>query len=373
MLPFSILRVWILGLLAFTVVGIAAYLAWDWYRYDRDDEQLYWAAGLGLFAFLGRFASMPLMGLGGGPPKLKPVNTMRLTRPDGTQIHVNFLRRATGPVVVLTHGWSLNSSVWGYVESELPRDCEIIAWDLRGLGQSTKSPKNDYSLEAMAEDLSEVVKLAGDRPVILVGHSIGGMICQTFCRLFRGQLGSPVARIVLCETTYTNPLKTARFAPLWQALQKPVIEPMLHLTVWLSPIVWLMNVHSYLNGTTQWTTRYTSFSGKQTWGQVDFAARLPSFASPAVVARGMLAMLRFDETATLPSIKLPTIVLAGVNDRLTVREAGEHIAETTPDAKLSLLTPGGHLSILERHEAVHAAVSEVVRESGDARGTRASA
>ena len=364
MFPFSIVRIWILALLAVAVVGTAAYLAWDWYRYDRDDEQLYWAVGLGAFALLGRFAFSPLMGFGGGPPQFSPVDSKRITRPDGAQIHVNILRRSNGPVIVLTHGWSLNSSVWSYAQRELPPDCEIIAWDLRGLGQSPPPPSNDYSIETMAGDLLEVVRLAGDRPVVLVGHSIGGMICQTFCRLFPAQLGTTVAAIALCGTTYTNPTRTALLAPLWQAIQKPVIEPLLHLTVWLSPIVRLMNIQSYLNGTTQLTTRFSSFAGRQTWGQVDFAARLSSLASPAAVARGMLAMLRFDEAEALPKINVPTIVLAGANDRLTRPEASEVIAGQVPGAELALVQPGGHLSILERHDLINGSLSQFVREVG---------
>jgi pimeloyl-ACP methyl ester carboxylesterase len=364
MFPFSILRAWILGLLSLTVIGVAAYLAWDWYRYEREEEQLYWAIGLGAFALLGRFAFMPLMGMGGGPPKLAPVDTKHLTGPDGTEIHVNVLRPGKGPVVVLTHGWSLNSSVWSYAQRELAGDFEIIAWDLRGLGQSSKAPNNDYSLEAMATDLLEVTRLAGDRPVVLVGHSIGGMICQTFCRLFPGQLGNPVTAIVLCETTYTNPLRTARLAPLWQAIQKPIIEPLLHLTVWLSPVVWLMNIQSYLNGTTQLTTRLSSFAGRQTWGQVDFAARLSSFASPAVVARGMLAMLRFDEAAALPHITVPVLILSGVNDRLTIPEANQHISHQAPKGELISIEPAGHLSVLERHDAVNESLSRFTRSLG---------
>jgi pimeloyl-ACP methyl ester carboxylesterase len=367
MSPLSIVRVWLFGLLSLAVVGTAAYLAWDWYRYDREDSQLYWVFGLGALALTGRFASFPFFGFGSGPPNLTPVDTKRIARPDGTSIHVNVLRRGKGPLVVLTHGWSLNSTLWGYAQRELPNDCEVIAWDLRGLGRSSRSPANDYSVETMAADLREVIRISGERQVILVGHSIGGMICQTFCRLFPGELQKSVTAIALCDTTYTNPLKTAVLAPLWQALQKPFIEPLLHLTVWLSPVVWLMNLQSYLNGSTQLTTRFSSFAGTQTWGQIDFAARLSSFASPSVVARGMLAMLRFDENQSLPDIPVPLLVIAGANDRLTRLEASEHISRQAPKAKLTAVEPGGHLSLLERHDSVNDALSQLVLEVGDRR------
>ena len=358
MSPLSILRVWITGLVAMAVVATAGYLAYDWYRYDRDDEQLYWAIGLGTFAILGRFSAAPFMGFSGSMPRLSRDESSETSRPDGTTIHVCTLRQGTGPVVVLTHGWSLNSSVWAYAERELPEECGLIVWDLRGLGQSSKSPANDYSIEAMAGDLLEIVKLAEGRPVVLVGHSIGGMICQTFCRLFPRQ--SSVSAIALCDTTYTNPVRTALLGTLWTALQNPLIKPLLHLTIWLSPAVWVMNVLNYLNGSTHWTTRLTSFAGRQTWAQIDFVARISSFASPAVVARGMLAMLQFDEQETLPKIAVPTEVVVGANDRVTGLEASEVISRLVPKAKLRVLTPGGHLTILERHSEVNRSLCNFV-------------
>jgi pimeloyl-ACP methyl ester carboxylesterase len=49
----------------------------------------------------------------------------------------------------------------------------------------------------------------GSRPVILAGHSIGGMTLRTFCRLFPELLGPKVAGLVLINTTYTMPLNTS--------------------------------------------------------------------------------------------------------------------------------------------------------------------
>ena len=164
MSPLSVLRMWVIGLLSLLIVGTAAYLAWDWYRYNRDDEQLYWAIGIALLSFAGRFAIMPIFGLGGQPPKLNVLEQRQVKSPDGTTINVNTLRRGDGPVVVLLHGWSLDSSVWAYVQEELPASCEILAPDLRGLGDSSKSPKNDYSIETMAGDFASSYQACRQSP-----------------------------------------------------------------------------------------------------------------------------------------------------------------------------------------------------------------
>lgn len=87
----------------------------------------------------------------------------------------------------------------------------------------------------MAGDLEAVLGLAGDRPAVLVGHSIGGMITLTFCRLFPEALAARVAGLVLVHTTPTNPVKTTGMAAFYTAIQKPVLEPLCYLMIALAP------------------------------------------------------------------------------------------------------------------------------------------
>ncbi len=77
----------------------------------------------------------------------------------------------------------------------------LIVWDEPGSEKSTPPTTRDYSLENLARDREAVLALAGDKPAILLGHSIGGMITLTFCRLFPSALGSRVMGLVLTLTT----------------------------------------------------------------------------------------------------------------------------------------------------------------------------
>ena len=103
--------------------------------------------------------------------------------------------------------------------------------------------------------------LAGGRPAVLVGHSIGGMILLTFCKAFPEALGTRVAGLVLAHTSYTNPVRTTHMAALYSAIEKPVLIPLLYLTIALWPLAWLMNWMSYFNGSAHKSTHSTSFSG----------------------------------------------------------------------------------------------------------------
>lgn len=154
-----------------------------------------------------------------------------------------------------------------------------------------------------------MLNLAGDRPAILLGHSIGGIITLTFCRLFPEALGTRVAGLILVHTTYTNPVHTTKGARLYTALERPLLVPLLHLTIWVSPFVWLMNWLSYFNGTAHLLTKRSGFAGTENWEQVAFATSFQPHASPAVLAYGMLGMLQYDATATLATIRSSTRVI----------------------------------------------------------------
>ena len=293
------------------------------------------------------------------PRDLRTGEVHRLARPDGSELRVETYGPADGPPVVLTHGWGLDGCEWYYAKKELA-GCRLIVWDLPGLGLSTEPADHDYSLENLARDLDAVVGVAGGRPVVLVGHSIGGMISLTHAKLFPEALGTRVCGLVLVNTTYTNPVRTTRMAGLKTALQKPLIEPLLHLTIAVSPLVRLMNKLSYWNGSAHRSSEKSGFSGDETRGQLDFIASYTPRTSPAVLARGMLGMLRYDATNVLRTITVPTLVVTGDKDPVCKPEASERMRADIPAAELLTLSPAKHEGLIEHHGRLHEAVRSFV-------------
>src|ERR1700747_1849100 len=98
------------------------------------------------------------------------------------------------------------------LKKELSGDFQLIVWDLPGLGKSTRPTNRDYSMENLSRDLEAVLELTGDRPAILLGHSIGGMITLTFCRLFPEALRARERGMAFVQTTYINPVRTTKMA-----------------------------------------------------------------------------------------------------------------------------------------------------------------
>jgi pimeloyl-ACP methyl ester carboxylesterase len=409
-LPFHVLGVWLRGLLALAIVGAGVGLLGAWYNrlppttevvqvpvgrtdqdpnrpdeaagrnapqaatpvvirhepwrpgWDRETAML--LAGLALvgWSLIGGlvFRSWPRRRKSDDPPAETRAQVQRVRGAGGAELHVEISGPADGPTVVLTHGWGLDSGEWCYARERLARRDRVITWDLPGLGRSGRPADNDWSLEKLAGDLDAVLALAGDRPAVVVGHSIGGMIVLTHCKLFPDAAGRRVAGLVLAQTTYTNPVRTAAQARLYTLLQKPLLEPLCHLMVWLAPLVWVLNWLSYLNGSLHRSTEKGSFSGHESRAQLEALTRKYAKAWPGVIARGMLGMFRYDATPVLPGVGVPALVVVGERDKSCAPRAGEFMVRTIPGARLLRLSKARHCGLYEFHSEFDTAVDEFV-------------
>lgn len=358
LMPLDFLFRLLSNLITIALLGGGAYIYYQWYEGVLvSDRWLYLSMGLFLWSFLGFIPILLLHRSGRDEPKpMRSDRVQRLTRPDGSEIQVEFYGSERAPTLLLTHGWGPDSTVWYYAKKQLSDQFRVVVWDLPGLGKSKKPRNKDYSLEKYARDL-EAVLAQVEEPVILLGHSMGAMILLTFCRLFPQQLEQKVAGLILVDGTYTNPVKTTTLNKLLLALQKPLLQPLLTIAIVLSPLLWLTSWLSYFNGSTLLTTELSGFTGTETRGQLNFSSLIGLKASPGVLARGVLAMFKFDETATLPQISVPTLVVVGKSDIATRPFASQRMSTEIPQAELSVLSPGGHMALMERNQQF----SEIIR------------
>jgi pimeloyl-ACP methyl ester carboxylesterase len=84
-----------------------------------------------------------------------------------------------GPAVVCVHGLTANHTCWASVGEALSPAHRVIAYDLRGRGESD-TPARGYSLEIHGQDLAGLIDRLGLERVALVGHSLGAKIALRF-------------------------------------------------------------------------------------------------------------------------------------------------------------------------------------------------
>ncbi len=363
--PFALLFTWFLRGLSLAVLGGGLELTLAWIaRVVAGPKLLVAGVALLLWTLLGR--RMVLLARRPGPDEphtLRPDSELRISRSDGTVLHVESHGPHEAPAVILTHGAGTDRTSWYYVIRALAGRYRVIVWDMPGLGKSSRPGDGDYSLERHARDLEAVLAIVGDRRVVLAGHSMGGMVTLTFCKLFPQQLRERVAGLVLVDTSPINTAQVTTGGRLLRTIQKPVLEPLLHLVAWLSPLLWLINWVNYLNGTALLGTMLANFAGSETRGQLDRTARYLPEAWPGVLAREVLATFHYDATEILSRIPVASLVITGNLDRVIVPETARYLVDHLPNARLVMLKPAGHMAILERHDRLIPALSRFCDEA----------
>jgi pimeloyl-ACP methyl ester carboxylesterase len=369
------------GLISWAILALAGYLLWSGYERADEDEpdvrasliedgdewRMYVGWGLLLLSFLGRFI-WPLIlakpNLKNEPPiRREPGRTVQGA--DGSALHIEETGRKDGPAIVLTHGWGLDSTIWRYAKRDLGERFRIIVWDLQGLGRSSQPKDGRYAMERFADNLRVVADQA-QGPVVLVGHSIGGMTTQTLAGLRPEVLGEKVKGIVLVNTTHLRPSKTTAASSLVDGLY-PIAKIFLALQIPLAPLAWLVKWQSYLSGQAHIANRIGGFGKHVTRSQLEHTTKLATKANPAVEAKGIFAMQGWDITPKLPGVNVPVLVLGGEVDLITKEEAGENIAKTIPGARFKLMPGCGHMGFYElpsEYNREIAAFAEEVLGSG---------
>ena len=229
-----------------------------------------------------------------------------------------------GPDVVLLHPFPLNYGFWTPVAELLSPRYRLIIPDLRAHGDSELG-EGPATMQKLADDLALLCRQEHINRAYFVGVSIGGYLLFEFWRRHREQ----VSALVLANTragAETAESRATRLASAEKVLREGTagfIEEMLP---------------KLLSPSTQ-TNRPEI---------VDAARRLMQRMSAddvAGVQRGMAE--RPDSVATLKTIDVPTLLIAGSDDSVPLAEA-ELMRQTIPGSKLQVIPNAGHYAALER-------------------------
>jgi 3-oxoadipate enol-lactonase len=231
-----------------------------------------------------------------------------------------------GPLVVFLHGIGGNRTNW---RDQLPAFAErfhAVAWDGRGYGDS-EDYEGPLSYDDFCRDLVGVLDHFDAGKAHLVGLSMGGFIAQDFY----GHYPQRVASLVLADTR-----------PGWEeAFDPPAREEFLRLR--LTPLQEGKSVAEMAPAVAR--SLMGDSAGEDVYRRLveSMSALHKESYMKAIAARGDWKPVLDPKT-----VKVPTLVVVGADDRLTPPAMAKGIADAIPGAQLAVIPDAGHLSNIEQ-------------------------
>jgi pimeloyl-ACP methyl ester carboxylesterase len=285
---------------------------------------------------------------------------------DGLQLHV----RVHGPApaaddaavtVVLAHCWTADLDDWHYqvldLLSRYGHGIRLLTWDHRGHGRSDAAPEAACTVANLARDMADLIDVHAPRgPLVLAGHSIGGMTLMALAEQ-RPDLLARTAGALFVATS-SGELHTV-------TVGLPELGPRARAQV---PQLLALRARTL----SRRTRRRTPTIERAVVDRLLFGEPLrPRDAglvvdqvincSPATMRGFYDDMQGHDRVAALAAFDhVPTRVLVGSRDRLTPVPHARRLAHHLRRSRLVIAPDAGHMLPLERRELVTEHLVELV-------------
>ncbi|MCO5090754.1 alpha/beta fold hydrolase [Bosea sp. (in: a-proteobacteria)] len=264
------------------------------------------------------------------------ITDFTIETPDGVTLHA--FRQGHGQPLLLVSGLSGSAAFWSEIAATLSRSFQVIRFDQRGIGASTRG-ETPCSIDLLAQDCLAVLDAAGVARAVVLGHSTGGCIAQAIAKCAPGRLdGLILSASWLKPGRYLGALFGARRAIL-------AADPQAYAAI------------SVLNG-------YQPRWIEANWHIYDAALEAaPMTEQASAVARERLdALLAFDGSDDIDALVMPVLVLGARDDMVVPVYHQEALAAALPGCRKAIMESGGHLFPVSRPDAFTATVAEWIGE-----------
>lgn len=314
---------------------------------------------------------------------LTPDRSYTVASADGVALAVEEVGPADAPLtVVFAHGWTLRMGSWHYQRTGLAGrgfgepdasarapQARLVFFDQRSHGQSARALPGRSTLAAVGEDLAAVIATAAPTgPVVLVGHSLGGMAVMALAAAEPDLIADRVAGVVLIDTSaHLDADRSGRPALMGgnaavraftaTASRYPRLfergRPATRDAVWL-------------------LTRNFGFADPKVPVQVvDYVDQMIADTPIEVIAEFLPAVLQHDLRDGLPPLAaLPGMIICGEADRMLPLEQSRALARALPLAELVIVPGAGHNVMLENPTMTTDAIRDLLWRAASAAGVK---
>lgn len=297
---------------------------------------------------------------------------------DGTPLHVEVdeveARASRGRrakprlTIVFCHGYALNLDCWHFQrEHYRDRGIRAVFYDQRSHGRSGRSPLGHATIDHLGADLLAVLDaVAPEGPVVLVGHSMGGMSVVALAEQHPELFGDRVVGAALISTT-AGGLDPSRIlfpmVPTW-AGSGAVHRGVAALARGHRAVDRLRKVG---RDVAMVATDQLAFGDEVPASYVAFVDRMLAATPFEVVAEffpGFGSLDKFDHVGVLG--KVPTAVVCGTDDKLTSIGHSRKLASRIDGSTLLECHGAGHMVLLERPDEVNGELDRLLDATGAA-------
>ncbi|MGJ9413608.1 alpha/beta fold hydrolase [Aeromicrobium sp. CF4.19] len=255
---------------------------------------------------------------------------------------------ADTPTLVFVHGWLCSMDTWHYQRLALRDEHRMVFMDLRSHGGSGRSKPGAATFEQLADDLLHVLdEIVPTGPVVLVGHSMGGITIQQLAADHPELFGGRVVGVALLSTSSGRLLRGS------PGLKR--LAPVLRMS----------------GAVLDWGRSFNSYSVIERWAvgpdaherHVDMVDEMILATPTHVLLDFYPAFTALDVTTGLTGLgEAHTVVVCGTKDMLTPLKHSRRLAEAVPGAGLVVVEGAGHMVMLEEHERVTEVLAELVEK-----------
>jgi pimeloyl-ACP methyl ester carboxylesterase len=280
---------------------------------------------------------------------------------DGVDLHV--VEYGTGPLtVVLLHGWTLDHRLWRRQIADLPGrlgdNVRIVAVDLRGHGRSGLPDLRDTTLGRLADDVMAILReRVPTGPVVLAGHSLGGMAVLEFAHAYPDVFGSRVAGVALISTSAEGHTHTSYGLAPWLG---GIVRHLETRAAALLTFGGTLRLHRAVMPALLPAVRWLVFGERVELEALRLTIAMVGCASMRSIGGFRPSVGQMNRVDALGALtRVPVRLLVGSRDRLTPPKCTEAITAALPHAELQVFAGCGHMLPLECPDAVTEALAEV--------------
>jgi len=261
---------------------------------------------------------------------------------------------AAVPTVVFCHGYALSLRSWVFQRRALrAAGYRVVLWDQRGHGQSGAGSKESYEIDQLGVDLHAVISaVVPQGPLILVGHSMGGMTLMALAAHHPEVIKDRVIGVAFVSTS-PGGISAVSWG-LGNALGKTVHRLGPFAVGQLVGRQGLVNsVRKVGREVEEYFVGLYSFASPVPLSIVQLTADMIFRTRMEVISDYMETFDKHDKRVALEQfIGVETLVLNGVQDLLTPPQHSEEIVRLIPGAEHVLVNDAGHIIMLEHGDVV---------------------